>query len=217
VEPNRVRWLIGGIFLLALAGYNFATYTVTSSQQSTFNIPSGSAEYLSKTEYPGNAVTGTFQETSGNLVSYYIMNSAQFASFQSGTSLSSVYSIENVASASVSYGFTTQDDYYFVFRHGTGLLNTTETVSYQRAYTSHDNFRLFLGILFSIFAAVEIVIGFRPRKAPMHVAPLLPLGQQIPPPFGATPQTLPRYCGNCGKLVEQSSTFCPSCGTKLSA
>jgi hypothetical protein len=123
---------MGGIFLLALAGYNFATFTVTSSQQSTFNIPSGSAEYLSKTEYPGNSVSGTFLETAGDLVSYYIMNSAQFASFQSGTSLSSVYSIENVASASVSYGFTAQDDYYFVFRHGTGLLNTTETVSYQR-------------------------------------------------------------------------------------
>src|SRR6266487_329617 len=211
VEHNRLRWLLGGIFLLGIGLYNFATYTVTSSQQSTFNIPSGQAEYLSKTEYPGNSVSGTFRETSGNLVSYYIMNSAQFASFQTGTSLSNVYSIVNVPSASVSYGFTTQDDYYFVFRHGTGLLNSTETVTYQRTYITHDNFRLYLGIFFIAFGAVELVVGFR-RKGTVQAVPPFPIGQAVPPVFGTTPSTVPRYCKNCGQAVEQSATFCPSCG-----
>jgi hypothetical protein len=213
VEPNRVRWLVGGIFLLTLAGYNFATYTVNTSFQSTFNLPSGNYQYLTRNENSGDSVSGTFQESSRNLVSYYIMTSEQYASFQSGTSFDAVYYIQDVSSGSISYGFITQDQYYFVFRHGTGLMNTAETVSYQRTYTTHDNFHLLLGIVFSLFTAVELAIAFRPRKPAAQSVPLIPLGQ--PAPFGTSAQLPSRSCQNCGRLVERSSIFCTSCGTKL--
>jgi len=84
VDPVRVRFLVGGLFLVGLALFNFVTYTNTSSTQSTFNILSGQYEYLATTRSPGDSISGAFQEGSGSLVSFYILSSAQFASFQTG-------------------------------------------------------------------------------------------------------------------------------------
>src|SRR5437867_11449399 len=141
VDPVRVRFLVGGLFLVGLALFNFVTYTNTSSTQSTFNILSGEYEYLTTTRSPGDSISGAFQEGSGSPVSFYILSSVQFASFQIGASLNSMYSIQDVASSAISFAFTVQDTYYIVFRHVSGRFNSTETVDCQRTYTTHDNSR----------------------------------------------------------------------------
>src|SRR5207249_5463461 len=89
VDPVRVRFLVGGLFLVGLALFNFVTYTNTSSTQSTFNILSGQYEYLATTRSPGDSISGAFQEGSGSPVSFYILSSAQFASDRKSTRLNS--------------------------------------------------------------------------------------------------------------------------------
>jgi hypothetical protein len=217
VNQVQVRYLIGGLLLLALAVFNFITYTNSNSLQSTFNILSGDYEYLTTTRSPGDSVSGAFQEGSGSLVSFSILSSAQFAQFQTGASLSSMYSIQDVASSTISYTFTTQDTYYLLFRHGTGLINSTETVSFQRTYTTHDNMRLQLGFFFLIFAAVDFAIGFRPRKTPPPIPPPPPIskylqGQPTVIPAG---QIAARRCSLCSQVVGEQLIFCPTCGNKL--
>jgi len=217
VDPVRVRFLVGGLFLVGLALFNFVTYTNTSSTQSTFNILSGQYEYLTTTRSPGDSISGAFQEGSGSPVSFYILSSAQFASFQTGASLNSMYSIQDVASSAISFAFTVQDKYYIVFRHGSGLYNSTETVDFQRTYTTHDNFRLGLGLFFLAFAAIELVVAFRPRKAPPVIPPPPSVsfylqGQPTPTPAG---QTVTKRCSLCGQVVGEQLNFCPTCGNKL--
>jgi hypothetical protein len=219
VDPVRVRYLVGGLFLLALALFNFVTYTNAISQQSTFNILSGDYYYLITTRNPGDSISGVFQESSGNLVSFYVLSSAQYASFQTGSSLTSMYSIENVPSSAISYAFTTQDSYYLVFRHGTGLFNSTETINLQRTYTTHDSFRLELGLFFLAIAAVELVVAFRPRKASPVVPPPLPISTYLQgqPATMAAAQAATKRCSLCGQVVGEQLNFCPTCGNRLNA
>jgi len=219
VDPVRVRYLVGGLVLVGLALFNFVTYTNAISQQSTFNILSGDYYYLTATRNPGDSISGTFQEGSGSLVSFLVLSSAQYASFQTGTLLTSMYSVENVASAAISYAFTTQDTYYLAFRHGSGLLNTTETVNFQRTYTTHDNFRLELVLLFLAIAAVELVVAFRPRKASPVIPSPPPIATYLPgqPTTTLAGQTTSRRCSLCGQVVGEQLSFCPKCGNKLNA
>jgi hypothetical protein len=219
VNPVRVRFLVGGLFLLGLALFNFLTYVNMTSSQSTFNILSGQYEYLTTTRSSGDSISGAFQEGSGSLVSFYIQSSAQFASFQTGASLNTLYSIENVASSAISFVFNSQDTYYIVFRHGSGLFNTTETISFQRTYTTHDNFRLGLGLFFLAFVAVELVIAFRPRKASSVIPPPPPTSTSLQGQLIATPaaQTASKECSRCGQVVGDQLNFCPSCGNKLNS
>ena len=216
MNPVRVRFLVGGLFLVGLALFNFVTYTNSGSFQSTFNILSGDYYYLTTTRSPGDLISGVFQEASGGLVKFYIQDSAQYASFQTGASLNSMYSIENVASGAVSYAFTAQDTYYLVFRHGTGLINSTETISFQRTYTTHDNARLGLGLFFLAIAAVELVVAFRPRKTPPVIPPPPPISTYLPGQGTTIPgQPVTKSCSLCGQIVGEQQSFCPTCGNKL--
>ena len=185
MEPQRVRYLVAAVFLFGLAGYNFLTYTIVTSQQSTFNLQPGLVEDFTVTRNPSDGVTGSFSETSGHPVSVFIQTSAQFAAFQSQVSFSSLYNVTNVASGIISYTFQTQDTYYILFRHGTGLTNTTETVYFQRNYQVHDNFRLGLGFAFVALGALDLGLAFRRRK-PMPTP--APIPQWSPPPPTPPPQ-----------------------------
>ena len=171
MERNRLSSLISAVFLLSLALYNFVTYTSATSQQSTFNLQPTLTYEFTVTKNPSDVVSGQFQENSGSPVSFYIQSSAQFAAFQANTSFTYLYGIVEVASGSVSYTFPVQDTYYLLFRHGTGLINTTETVYFQRSYQTHSSSRLQLGLIFVIFAAVSLVFVFRRRKPKSVVGP----------------------------------------------
>lgn len=164
------RLLVPALFLLILAGYEFATFQTSASLQSTFNLPSGDYYQISTTRNPSDTISGQFHETSGRPVSFFIFTSAQFAAFQVGTSLDSVYNITDSASSAISYTFKNQDTFYLVFRHGSGLLNTTETVYFQRTYTASDSLRATLAFVFLIFGALNLVLAFIKRK-PKAVAP----------------------------------------------
>jgi hypothetical protein len=217
VEPIRVRYLIGGLFLLGLAAFNFITYTNANSYQSTFNILPGDYTYLSSTRNPGDSINGAFQEGSGKLVSFYLLSSVQYASFQTASLSTSMYSVENAASGSISYAFTIQDTYYLVFRHGSGFINSTETVNFQRTYTTHENFRLQLGLFFLAVGAVELAVAFRPRKPPPVIPPPPPISTYLQPQSTLAPavQTPVKRCSLCGQVVGEQQIFCRTCGTKL--
>ena len=185
MEPQRIRYLAAAVFLFGLAGYNFLTYTIITPQQSTFNLQPGLTTDFTINRNPSDGVTGSFSETSGRPVSIFIQTSVQFAAFQSqSSSFGSIYNVTNVASGVISYTFQTQDTYYIIFRHGTGLTNTTETVYFRRNYTVHDNFRLGLGFAFVALGVLDVALALRRRK-PLPA----PLGipQWSPPPPPASP------------------------------
>lgn len=165
LEAYRLRYLISALFVLALAVYLFSTYSVTTPEQSTFNLQPGYTYELSvTTRNSPDTVSGHFQETSGNPVSFYIQTSAQYAAFQSGASFDCVYGVVNSSSSAISYTFPAQDTYYLTFRHGAGLVNSTETVYFQRTNTTHNSYALTLGLIFLALVGVDLAFAFRPRK-----------------------------------------------------
>jgi hypothetical protein len=179
LEGYRLRYLVSALFILALAVYQFSIYSVSTSQQSTFDLLPGFLHELTiTTRDTSDTVSGQFQETSGHPVSFYILTSAQYAAYQSGTSFDYVYSVIDSTSSTISYTFSTQDTYSLVFRHGTGLVNTTETVYFQRTYATHNTFALTLGLIFIVLVAADVVFAFRSRK---------PKPSEEPPPMGYQP------------------------------
>ncbi len=216
MEPNRLRFLISALFVLSLAGYNFLTYTSMTSEQSTFNIQPGLTYNLVTTRVSSDVISGQFQENSGNPVSFYILSSAEFAAFQAQTSFTYLYSVVNVASGSFSYTFPLQDTYEIVFRHGTGLVNNYETVSFQRAYQTHISSHLQLGLVFIVFGAASLVLAFRPEK--LKKVETLP-GSESPTPTplvgDPTPANFLKACPKCGAENPLAAEKCRTCDAKI--
>ncbi|TMI15370.1 hypothetical protein E6H35_02465 [Candidatus Bathyarchaeota archaeon] len=216
MEPNRLRFLISALFVLSLAGYNFLTYTSTTSEQSTFNLEPGLTANLVTTRTSSDVISGQFQENSGSPVSFYILSSAQFAAFQAQTSFNYLYGIVNVVSGSFSYTFPLQDTYEIVFRHGTGLINSYETVTFQRSYQTHNSSHLQLGLVFLVFGAASLVVAFRPEK-PKKVE-TLPGGESpTPTPLvgGPTPSSFLKACPKCGTENPLAAEKCRACDAKI--
>lgn len=164
MDSIRLTAVISGLLVLALAGYSFTMYTVSGTHQSTFNLQPGLTYDLAKTANAQDSVSGHFQETSGNPVSFYILTSAQFAAFENGVSLDYVYGLVNLPSSNISYTFPSHDTYYLIFNHGQNLSGSTETVDFRRTYTVHNSYPLALGLILLPIAAVDFVYGFRRRK-----------------------------------------------------
>jgi hypothetical protein len=184
------RYLISALILFAIGGYIFTTYTQTASQQSTFNILPGNYEYFTVSRNSGDSISGSYQETAGTAVNYYIMSSTEFVSFQNGTAANSLYAIIGQPNGSFSYTFTGpgQDTYYFVFRHGAGLLNTTQTVNYQRTYQVHYIQQLVFGTIAIAIGAVDIAFAFRAKRKSDRAQPVFPPAG-TPPAYPAPAST----------------------------
>ena len=181
---SRKRGLIAvGLILLVLGGYSLYNYNSVHAFQSTFNVlPLKFLKILANLR-DSTRITGTFQETSGRPVAFMIMSSAQFAAFQINTNnTANLYSLPDTATGNVDFTSSVPDTYYMVFRHGTGLLNTTQTANFQRTYTSIDLPAILSGIALLVLGAVEIYWGFRPSSgratSPQAAQPALP-----PPPW----------------------------------
>jgi hypothetical protein len=216
MEPNRLRFLISALFVLSLAGYNFLTYTSTTSEQSTFNLQPGLTANLVTTRTSSDVISGQFQENSGSPVSFYILSSAQFTAFQAQTSFNYLYGIVNVASGSFSYTFPLQDTYEIVFRHGTGLINNYETVNFQRSYQTHISSHLQLGLVFLVFGAASLAVAFRPEK-PKKVETLPGSESAAPTPLvgGPTPASFLKACPKCGAENSLAAEKCRVCDAKI--
>src|SRR2546422_9463322 len=77
VGPVRVRFLVGGLFLVGLCLFNFVTYSNTSSTQSTFKILSGQYEYVTISLRPCESRRGTVQRRSVSTLMFCIFISAK--------------------------------------------------------------------------------------------------------------------------------------------
>lgn len=145
----------------------------------------GSDSYISVIADLGDSIAGSFQETSGSKVSFYILTTAGFQRFEGGLGMISLYRVENVSFANFSFMFPGTDTYYLIFRHGPGFESNLETLSFQRTYTLYDWFRIILGALFLIFGITELVIlRSRGPKEPGLVgyppSPLVLCGRCLP-------------------------------------
>lgn len=153
--------VLAGVILLVLGGYAFVQGLNPHQYQSTFNILPLKYLKIMANLRDQTHITGTFAETGDRPVNFTIFSSIQFAYFQVGTPTANLYSIQNTPSASVDFTSTVPDTYYLVFTHGTGYLNVTETINFNRSYTSADLTSYALsGVLFAL-GAVELVWGIR--------------------------------------------------------
>lgn len=180
---SRKRGLIAaGLILLLLGAYSLYNYNPVHAFQSTFNVLPGRFLKILANLRDATQITGTFQETSGRPVAFMIMSSAQFAAFQAANATTNLYALPETPTGTVDFMSTVPDAYYLVFRHGSGQLTTTQTVNFQRTYTSVDEAAILTGIALLVLGAVEIFWGFRPfgRKAP---SPRAAEGTLPPPPW----------------------------------
>ena len=170
---NR-RLIIAGFILLVIAAYSLYSSNVSHPYQSTFNVLANKFFKISANLRDQTFIYGQFRETSEHPVSFYIMSSGQFAAFQTAQGIGSLYSLRDVASASVSYTSTIPDTYYLVFTHGSGFLNITETVNFNRTYTSLDDFLLVSGVILTILGGLELYWGLRPKTGRPQLPPPQP-------------------------------------------
>ena len=165
-KPRYKRSLIAmGLALLVLGGLTIYDSSAASSYQSTFNILPQKFFKITNNLRDKTTITGQFQETSGRPVTFLIMNSVQFAAFQIRQGNASLFSLQDVTTASITFTFNTPDSYYLVFIHGSGLLSTTETVAFQRSYYNLSRFELISGVALIAVGVLEAYWGLRPRDA----------------------------------------------------
>ncbi len=166
-NPNARRGIgliAVGLVLLVLGAYALSTSNVSHDYSSTFNVLAGRYIKISANMKAGTWITGSFRETSGRPVTFQIMSSVQLASYQVGQNIGNLYDIVDVTSGTISFTCTAADTYYLVFTHGTGLLNTTETVSFQRSYHSPDTFLLVVVGVLGVVGPLNIYWGTRLRR-----------------------------------------------------
>jgi hypothetical protein len=149
--------------LLALGAYTIYDSNSASFYHSTFNLLPSKFFKITDNLKDTATLNGQIRETSGRTITFLIMNSQQFASFQVGQGNTSLYSVKNTGSTAVSFSFPSADTYYLVFLHGSGYLNATETVDFQRTYLALARFEFYSGIALVGIGVLEIFWGLRPR------------------------------------------------------
>lgn len=165
-KPRR-NLLIVGLVLLVLGGLTIYDARGVSFYQSTFNVLPLRFFHITDSLKDRTTMTGSFRETAGRPIKFFIMNSAQFAAFEIGqfNPNASLFSSVNVNSGGVSFTFVTPDTYFLVIAHGSGLLNSTETVTFQRSYFHVFSIELFSGIILLGLGVLETYWGLRPKDA----------------------------------------------------
>lgn len=153
-----------GLVLLAIGSYTVYDSNSFTHYNSTFNILASKFFKITDNLKDTATITGNFQETGGRTVTFLIMNSLQFAQFQLGQGNASLYSVRNVASSSISYTFPSPDTYFLMFLHGSGYINTTETVGFQRTYVALGRFELYSGAILLVLAMLLLNWGLRSRE-----------------------------------------------------
>ena len=163
-RPYKRNLVAVGLLLLALGAYTIYDSNSASLYHSTFNLLPSKFFKITDNLKDTATLNGQIRETSGRTITFLIMNSQQFANFQVGQGNTSLYSVKDSASTSVSFSFPSADTYYLIFLHGSGYLNATETVDFQRTYLALARFEFFSGIVLVGLGVLEIFWRLRPRR-----------------------------------------------------
>ncbi len=181
MAPRKRGLIAAGLILLLIAGYSLYNYNPVHSYQSTFNVLPGKYFKIGANLRDQTRITGTFQESSGRPVEFMVMSSAQFAAFQTRSGNTSLYSVAETATGQVDFTSSVPDTYYMLFLHGTGYLSATQTVNFQRTYTSVDVLAIVAGAALLVLGVVELYWGFRPAGKP--ASPSTGAQTNTPPPW----------------------------------
>jgi hypothetical protein len=162
-KPYKKNLVAVGLILIALGAYTVYDAKSFSNYHSTFNLLPSKFFKITDNLKDTATITGKVQETGGRTVSLLIMSSLQYAQYQTKQGNASLYSVLNIASASITFTFPSPDSYFLVFLHGSGYLTTTETVDFQRTYVALGRFELFSGAALIGLAVLLLFWGLRPR------------------------------------------------------
>src|SRR5207247_10766485 len=178
-ERGRIA---AALILLLIGGYTLYNYNPVHAYQSTFNVLPGKFFKIGANLRDQTRITGSFQDASGRPLEFMIMSSTQFAAFQTRTSNASLYFLPETASGQVDFTSSVPDTYYLLFLHGTGYLNATQTVNFQRTYTSVDVLAIVVGVALLVLGAVALSWGIRPSGSRPDSPPAT-IGNLPPPPW----------------------------------
>jgi hypothetical protein len=170
-RPYKRNLVAVGLLLLAIGAYTIYDSNSASFYHSTFNLLPSKFFKITDNLKDTATVNGHISETSGKTITFLIMNSQQFAAYQIGQGNTSLYAVKNTGSTSITFSFPTADTYFLVFLHGSGYLNMTETVDFQRTYLALARFEFFSGITLVGLGVLEIFWGLRPRETQRSWAP----------------------------------------------
>ena len=162
-RPYKRNLIAVGLLLLAIGAYTIYDSNSASFYHSTSNLLPSKFFKITDNLKDTATLNGQISETSGRTITFLIMNSQQFATFQIGQGNTSLYSVKNTGSTSITFSFPSADTYYLVFLHGSGYLNATETVAFQRTYLALARFEFFSGIALVGIGVLEVFWGLRPR------------------------------------------------------
>jgi len=162
-RPYKKNLIAVGLLLLAIGAYTIYDSNSASFYHSTFNLLPGKFFKITDNLKDTATINGQVRETSGRTITFLIMSSQQFAAYQIGQGNASLYAVKNTASSGISFTFPTADTYFLAFLHGTGYLNATETVDFQRTYLALARFEFFSGITLVVLGFLELFWGLRPR------------------------------------------------------
>lgn len=162
-KPYKKNLVAIGLILLAVGAYTIYDSNSLSYYHSTFNILASRFFKITDNLKDSATLTGSFRETGGRTVTFFIMSSAQFVQFQLGQGNASLYRVLNSNSASISFTFPAADTYFLVFLHGSGYLNVTQTVDFQRTYAALARFELYSGALLVGIGILLLYWGLRPK------------------------------------------------------
>ena len=179
-RPHKRNLVAVGLLLLAIGAYTIYDSNSASFYHSTFNLLPSKFFKITDNLKDSATINGQVRETSGKTMTFVIMNSQQFAAFQIGQGNASLYSVKNTTTSSISFKFPTADTYFLVFLHGSGYLNQTETVDFQRTYLALARFEFFSGIALVGIGVLELFWGLRPRDTQRSGA----LGKQSGASYG---------------------------------
>jgi hypothetical protein len=162
-RPYKRNLLAVGLLLLAIGAYTIYDSNSVSYYHSTFNLLPLKFFKITDNLKDSATINGQVSVASGRTITFAVMNSQQFAAFQIGQGNASLYSVKNFASSSISFKFPTADTYFLLFLHGSGYLNSTETVDFGRTYLALARFEFYSGIALVGLGVLEIFWGLRPR------------------------------------------------------
>lgn len=162
-RPYKKNLVAVGLILLAIGAYTIYDSNSLTNYHSTFNILAGRFFKITDNLKDTATLRGQFSETGGRTVSFMIMNSAQFVQYQLMQGNASLYKVVNVGSASFSFSFPSPDTYFLMFLHGSGYLNTTQTVDFSRTYIALARFELYSGSVLVGLALLLLYWGLRPK------------------------------------------------------
>jgi hypothetical protein len=155
VKAFQALLVIGGILVIIGIYVVYPPFPISGNYAAS--IPTGNYFYrITFNILKADHILGTFSEASGNSVTVYIFNAAQYDAYRNGGFAVSLFSTSG-PTGSFSASISSPGDYYLILQHGAS--NTNQIQNVQVSYVIDGMNPVFLGSGIALIAA-GIALGY---------------------------------------------------------